>query len=192
MARESILGIDLSLRALGLFACPIDYDGNWSRANAVTLGVDLPKGASAIQYVERLRMLTVDVVEFAYRNAVTIAFVESYAFDMTTMAHSLGEIGGVIKLALWKEKRIEVKTANQNSARKLVFGRCPPKGMTQSQRKAWLFEPLKLAGLPVGDHNQGDAAVVAVFGMHELGIPTIGGLLGEPEVKAKRSRKKAA
>jgi hypothetical protein len=185
----AVLGIDASLRALGLFVCPLDWDLQPSRCAAYTLGVDLPKDATATQYVERLRMLSVDIVKVAYMHHVTECFIESYAYGMKTAAHSLGEIGGVIKLDLWREKRIAVQTANQGAARKFVYGMTPPRGMKDVQRKAWLFEPIRLAGLPVEDHNQSDAAVVAMYGLSELGAPTFCHLLGEPEVKAKRARK---
>jgi Holliday junction resolvasome RuvABC endonuclease subunit len=192
MRPESILGIDASLRALGAFVIPCDWDMRPERCKGYTLGVDLPKNASPQQLVERLRMLSVDLVTIVHKHNVRHVWIESYAYGMNTAAHSLGELGGVIKVDLWRETRIVVETGNQSAARKFVYGQMPPRGVGDAQRKAWLFEPLKLAGLPVADHNQSDAAVQALFGADLLGIPVPCNLLGPAEPKAKRSKKARA
>jgi hypothetical protein len=189
---DVVLGIDLSLVGLGLCAIPTDWDLNMKRVRAVTLTYPLPKGATTRQLMERLRALSLDVRTFAIRVGARMAWIESYAYSMSSMAHSLGELGGVVKLELWRECGLDVQIANQSSARKLMYGRMPPRGMTQTQRKGWLLEPLKLAGAPVEDHNQGDALVVANYGLSELGAPCLAQLLGLPEEKPKRKRARAA
>jgi len=185
---DVILGIDLSLRGLALFACPVDWDMRWERTKAVTLSVPLRKDATQREQIDRLRMLALDVRTFAIRVGTTHAVVESYAFNMSTMAHSLGELGGVVKLELMRECGIVCGVVNQSSARKFVYGQCPPRGMTDTARKRWLLEPLLMAGAKLEDHNQGDACVVTQFALSDFGAPCLSNLLGEPEVK-KRAKK---
>lgn len=204
MREPAVLGVDLSLRGLGLFVCPLGWDMCWERCSAETLGVDLPKGATEQQRVMRLRDLMLDVRTFAVYHAVRHVFVESYAYGMNTSAHSLGELGGVVKLELLRElPGVTIATANQGAARKLVFGCAPPKGLTDKARKAWVLEPLLLAGAKLRDHDQGDALVACHWGLAQLGAPHLQNLLGSPEhfealrkqaarEKAKAKRRKAA
>lgn len=184
------MGIDLSLRGLGVAVIPAAWDLDPRRAKAHTLGLDLKRDASPAERVERLEKLVNDVSECVRHYGVTHAWVESYAFNQTSMAHSLGEIGGAVKLDLYRRFRIVVQTANQTRARHLVYGQLPPRGITDKQRKAWLLEPLRLAGLTLDDHNQGDAFVAVSFGLLELGAPALTNLLGPAPKKPKAPRKR--
>ena len=172
---DVVLGIDLSMRGLGLCAVPTDWDRDFRRVRAITLAVPLRKDATIREQIERLGSLSSDVRTWAGRACATHAFVESYAYGMTTMAHTLGELGGVIKLEL-SRAGLQVAASNQSSARKLLYGRTPPRGITGTQRKAWLYEPLRLCGLPLVDHDQGDAFCAANWGLSELGAPCLAGL----------------
>lgn len=185
---DVVLGIDLSLVGLGLCAIPTGWDRDVRLIRSVTLTYPLRKAATTREHVERLRALSMDVRTWAIRMGVTHAFMESYAYSMATMAHSIGELGGVVRLELLRERNLDVQFANQSSARKFMYGRIPPRGLTQTQRKAWLLEPLKLMGAPVEDHNQGDALVVANYGLSELGAPCLAHILGTPEEKPKAKR----
>lgn len=188
---DVVLGIDLSLRGLGLCAVPTDWDLDPRRVRAVTLAVPLRKDATTREQVERLRSLALDVRTWAVRVGATRAWVESYAFNMAHGAHYLAELGGVVKLELMRECGLDIAVANMSSARKLLYGRIPPRGIPQAQRKAWLLEPLRLAGLQLDNDNEGDAFCVANWGLSELGAPCFAQLLGVPEAKPKRRRKAA-
>ncbi len=187
-----VLGIDLSLVGLGLCAIPTTWGYDRGRIRAVTLSYPLHKGATTREQVKRLHVLSRDVAKFARSVGATHAWMESYAFSRNTMAHSLGELGGVVRLGLAIACRLDVQFANQGSARKLVYGQCPPRGMSDTERKAWLLEPLLRAGLKLDDHNQGDAAVVAMWGLNALGAPCLDYLVGAPPSQMKRPRRKAA
>lgn len=187
-----VLGMDLSLVGFGLCAIPTTWGYDRGNVRAITLTYPLPRGASTRDQVERLRVLARDVEKFARQVGATHAWMESYAFSMNTMAHTLGELGGVVRLGLAVNCNLDVKFANQGTARKLVYGQTPPRGMTQTERKRWLLEPLERAGLVLEDHNQGDAAVVAMYGLNELGAPCLANLVGPPPSQLKKKRSKAA
>ena len=196
MRPESAMGIDASLRGLALAVAPLGWDRDPKRVTCHTLSVPLKRDATTRDKVERLRMLALDVRTIAVRYNVRHAFVESYAFGMNTAAHSLGELGGVLKLELWRECQLLVETVHQHHARKLVYGTTPPRTvngvkLTDAQRKAWLLEPLRAAGFELADHNQGDAVTTLMGGFERLGVPVISNLLGVEE-KPKRSKRKAA
>ena len=92
-----------------------------------------------------------------------MAFIEGYAFSLRTSAHSLGELGGVVRLELVRAG-IEIRTANMSAARKLLLGKCPRKGA-----KVAACEALTAAGGRFDTLDESDAAVCVNWGLAELG-----------------------
>lgn len=97
-----IVGLDLSLTATGV----ADPDG------ARTIKIPLPPKATDAQRVERLHKLTC-AIDVATRNA-DVVVLEGYGYGSvrtsdgngrslnTSHAHSLGELGGVVKVCLYQ------------------------------------------------------------------------------------------
>lgn len=84
-----IIGLDLSLTATGL-ALPDD--------SLETIRVKLPEHALEERRVERLRDLCA-LIDRRTRDS-DMAVLEGYAYSRSGAAHSLGELGGVVKVCL--------------------------------------------------------------------------------------------
>lgn len=158
----SILGLDLSLQAAAAVACPLNWDGQWSRVRSVVVGEPLHRDATDAERARRTETIAARLVDFAQATGATVAFIEGYAFSMRSSAHSLGELGGVVRLELVRAG-IELRTANMGTARKLLLGECP-KGAKVAVTKA-----LRAAGASFATLDEYDAMTCANFGLSEFG-----------------------
>jgi len=121
-----IAALDLSLRGAGLVAMPLDWAGDWSRVAHATICHKLPREPREADRIGRLVRVSGDVVEFVERHQCTIAAIEQYAFHaLHSHAHSLGELGGVVKVLLTTRVGITVEPVQAASARKLILGKLP-------------------------------------------------------------------
>ena len=197
MNARVVLGLDLSVRALGLCAVESTWDLRWDRTRACTLEVPLTADEIGRAHTLRLMALARDVRVFAVRVGATDVWAEDIGFfDRTRIksAIQLAELRSAVRVELERECGLTLRFVQSSSARKLLYGVQPPKGLSYGQRKAWLLEPLRLAGAPFEDDAQGDAFCVANYALSELGAPCLAHILGTPELKpkAKRMRKVAA
>ena len=81
------MGIDLSLTSTGVCIS----------GNAFSIG-------SKAKGVRRLDEISTVIMERARESLVDIVAIEGYSFgSRNSQAHSIGELGGVVRLALWKE-----------------------------------------------------------------------------------------
>lgn len=90
-----IVGLDLSLTSTGFARISNPPDGNFVNS-AITVPKDLPR-------TERLMLIATEILEKTQPN--DIFFIEDYAYGSQKGANSLpllGELGGVIKLLLWR------------------------------------------------------------------------------------------
>ena len=145
MPADLIVGLDLSYGGLGACAVPVDFashgDVNWSRMVFKTMEEQTVSiGAREI--------LARDVRTFirSFGGAVKAVWAE----DVPRSGHqiiALAKLAAIVELDLLRDLGIELQFANQSSARLLMFGRGrAPEGLTKTQRKAWVTEPLALAG----------------------------------------------
>jgi len=159
-----VLGLDLSLRATGMVAVPLDWGQDWSRVSVAEVGHGLPKDAGPAERVERLVTIRNAVLEFAHEHRVHQAWIEQYAFTaIKSQAHSLGELGGIVMVSL-HQLGVALHVVPPASARQLL-GKAPRK-----DAKQWAAARLRDAGAPhtwTGD--QLDAFAVANWGLAELG-----------------------
>lgn len=165
VGNNMILGLDLSTRAAGAIAVPPDWDGDWSLVHHKTVGLPLPRGASEYDRINRCRIIAASLRDFATKHGVTTAWFESYAFSQRTAAHSLGELGGIVRLSMIK-RDIQIGVSNMGAARKLLCGHIPrgtnPKKVVQAT--------LDAAGAPTEVLASGDlcdAYVCANWGLSE-------------------------
>jgi len=127
------------------------------------------------------------------RNGVVEVWIEGYAFRQNQSAHTLAELGGVVRLELVRAG-IEVRTAMMQTARKLLLGKLPPrrkKGETKEKgasAKDVVEATLKAAGAAFATLDECDAFVCANLGLSERG----GFFYGQYEPKAPRKSRKAA
>ncbi len=158
-----LLGLDLSLTASAGVAVPLDWDGQWRRVATLVVGEDLRRDCSDEMRARRTETIATRIVTFAKSRRATVAFIEGYAYSMLTSSHSLGELGGVVRLELVRAG-IELRTANMSTARKLLLGKCPKKGAKVAASNA-----LIAAGGRFDTLDESDAMVAANFGLSELG-----------------------
>lgn len=176
---DVVLGLDLSLSGLGMCAVPAAWDLRRELVRAKTLAMALPMGASNRDHTRRYAALARDVRTWAIYVGATHVWIEDVQhFPRKRMRQGiqLVELRAAVRLELEWECGLDVEFVAAREARTLLYGRDVPRGLDEATRKAWLFEPLKLCGLPLDDHNQGDAFAVANYGLSELGAPCLAGL----------------
>ena len=179
----TVIGLDLSLNAAAAVAVPLSWDGQWSRVRSRVVGEPLRRDATDEERALRTETIASKIVAFALRESASVAYIEGYAFSLRTSAHSLGELGGVVRLALLRAG-IGIKTSNMGTARKLLLGACPKKGA-----KLAVTVALRASGAHFKTLDEYDAMVCANLGLSEIGGYCF---CQAPEAKKRRSGKAAA
>lgn len=130
---RNLVGLDLSTSAAAAVAVPTDWDGNWQRVQSVVVGNPKPARMkpeqlrewdtedARIQRAERIAQL---LGNFCRGVGASEAWIESYAFNLHTSAHTLGELGGIVRLELMRAG-IALQVAQMSTARKLLLGHVP-------------------------------------------------------------------
>lgn len=156
-----LMGLDLSATAAAACAVPLDWDGQWQRVRTHVVGLPLPRDASDWDRAMRCEAIARALVAFAHEHGVSEAWIEGYAFGQRTAAHTLAEVGGVVRLELVRAG-ITIRTANMSTARKLLLGKVPRKGAKEAcHRTLWA------AGSPPWTLDESDAFVCANLGLSE-------------------------
>lgn len=138
-----VIGLDLSLRFTCCVAVPGGWKQDWSKVRTMRTGESLRKDAPEWERVRRLVRIEADVVEFIRSVRGTHAVIEQYAYTAEfSHAHSLGELGGAIKVALQRDLNISFECVAPASARKLL-GKQP-----RANPKEWSARRLLAAGAP--------------------------------------------
>lgn len=127
------------------------------------VGEKLRKEASDAERARRTETIAARLVAFARSTGATKAFIEGYAYGLKTSAHSLGELGGVVRLELVRAG-VELVTVPMQTARKLLLGKCPKQGA-----KVAVAEALRAAGARFEGLDESDAFAVLNWGMSEVG-----------------------
>ena len=158
-----VLGLDLSLTGTGLCVIPADWGCNWDKCITAKLGATLDHGASLSDELVRLDEIRSGVLRFCADHYVTHVWVEQYAFSARqSRSHALGEVGGVVKLALHR-RSMPLQTVVVSQARS-ILGKVPRKDSKVHTRAL-----LTAMGAPVAwDGDEADAFVVANWGLSEL------------------------
>lgn len=156
-----LMGLDLSATRAAACAVPLDWDGEFRRVCTHIVGEGLPRDASDEQRARRCERIAGELVAFARTCGVHEAWLEGYAYSRNTAAHTLAEVGGVVRLELVRGG-IAIHTANMSSARKLLLGKLPAKGAKHAAHAA-----LHAAGSPAWSLDEADAFVCANLGLSE-------------------------
>jgi hypothetical protein len=165
-----VLGVDLGTRVTAAVLVPLDWAGDWTRVQHVTCGEPLGRDATDAQRARRteaIARLVVDLAESS-RWVRIVAYIESYGYSQRTAAHTLGELGGVVRLELLR-RAVELRTANMGSARKFLLGKVPRKGQDAKEE---IRVTLRAAGAPADPFESldvCDAFTAANWGLAELG-----------------------
>jgi hypothetical protein len=127
MARQVFMGIDASLRSLGLCVVPFDWNGDFEKVQRCTLGLDAPPNATPRQLIERMIALAQDVRRFAKAHGVTdVCFEDSLTRDAYQIK-ALAKLTAYIEKELAEHLGLFAVPVNQSSARKYFLGALPSK-----------------------------------------------------------------
>lgn len=144
-----IVGLDLSLTATGV-ATP-------SGPCLVTPGKR--RGMERLQYI-RERVLSL-------AGGAELVVIEGYSYhSRSSRAHKLGELGGVVRLALWEEG-IPYLDVPPSSLKRFATG------SGNASKGLVLVEAVKRLGYPGADDNEADALWLREIGRHILGQDTV-------------------
>jgi hypothetical protein len=160
------MGMDLSLTGAAAVVVPECWDVTlWGHLDSVVAGRPLPDDADPRDRVERVVHIAARMLAMARHHDVKHVYVEDYAFGAVSRAHAIGEGGGAVKAALYSSLGLVTIPVVGSRARKLMFGKLPREGV-----KGWVQARLGEAGAPPGwTEDEGDAFVVANYGLSELG-----------------------
>lgn len=183
-----IAGLDLSLRFTCGAAVPGDWGFDWSKVETMRSGESLRKDAADYEKICRLEYIEADVVTFLKRVRATHVFIEQYAYTSDhAHAHSIGELGGVIRMACQRDLKLPVVVVSEATARTLL-GVQPRK-----DRKEWAARQLLAAGAPhdwIGEAadkwGKFDAFEQANFGLSLHGGQAL--IMRAPDVPRARKR----
>jgi hypothetical protein len=100
-------------------------------------------------------------VAFAGLHGVSGYWLEGYVYSQRTASHTLGEVGGVVRLEFVRAG-VAIHTANMSTARKLLLGKLPGKGAKYAAHAA-----LHAAGSRAWSLDQADAFVAVNLGLSE-------------------------
>lgn len=180
-----LVGLDLSMRGLGLVAVPLSWDLDWKRVRFKSLEYKLRKDATTVEEVTRLKALSRDVRKWCLDVGATEVWAEHLAAHQGFSVVQLAELRAAVRLRLWASQ-FDVKFVPEMTARKLLLGWVPAK-----DRKAHVVEALKIAGDPFDYDDERDAFAIANYALHEHGAPCLHDLLGPKPVKPKAPRTRA-
>lgn len=180
------MALDLSLSAAGMVAVPVDWNGDFSRIQKATTGETVPLGSLEVRHLGRLHRISSEIVAFCERHHCTHAVCEGYSYGSKFGRERLGEIGGVVKLALLTRAGVEFEEpVPPKAGRKLLLG-AEPKGNPKAVVRKFFVS----RGLPSGwTEDELDALVTANFWIRRHGHPGF----ETPVVQvAKKTRRRAA
>lgn len=151
-----IVGLDLSLTGTGVtLLCP-DVPEVYE---SVTL-------KNKLRSLERLAYIESTIMAKVKEAGVSLAVIEGYAFStVDSQKHSLGELGGVVKLALWRAgvellivpaTSLKKWTTTKGNADKILMG----------------ITIFKHTGAQFEDDNQADSYCLAMLGAQYKGYDT--------------------
>lgn len=124
MARQVFLGIDASLRSLGLCVVPSEWGGDFEKVSRMTLGIKLAEDATAKERIEGMIALAADVRRFAQSLGVTHACFEDSLPGFAVSGKLLTKLIAYIERELW-QLGLFAEPVNQSSARSYFLGGLP-------------------------------------------------------------------
>jgi Holliday junction resolvasome RuvABC endonuclease subunit len=159
----NILGVDLSLTSTGI------------SANGKTGTITTPaKGP------ERLSIISLAVLDAVIDNSIQLVAIEGYSFaSRNSQAHSIGELGGVVRTRLWERNipyidipptcRAKFATGKGNAAKTEVMSSISAKtGLVFSGKgaddmcDAWILEEMCRTRIGISDYTWSAAQLSAL------------------------------
>ena len=147
-----VLGLDPSLTSFGVAEATFPGDGSWL-VETTTWTPDSLRGQERLRWFHERALRRLD------RFQPHMVVLEGYAYAKGNYAHQIGELGGVIRLAL-DMRGIVPLVVPPAKLKKFVTG----KG--NSGKDLMLLEAYKRFGLDVQTSDEADAASLAIFGQY--------------------------
>jgi Holliday junction resolvasome RuvABC endonuclease subunit len=158
-AARAMAGLDLSPTAATACAVPPNWRGDWTKVRTHVVGYQLGKAATDVARALRTRVIASELLAFLLDYGATEAWIEGYAFSRNQQAHTIAEVGGVVRLAL-VEAGIILRTANVGTARKLLLGNVP-----KADPKGAVYRALGQAGAGFATKDESDAYAALNLGL---------------------------
>jgi len=130
---ETVIGLDLSLRAAAACAIPLKWNQDMTRIRTMVIGHGVTQGDEEGR-LDRLDAISSKIGDFCVDNRAKVVALEEYAFSQgQAHAHSIGEVGGVVKLEIRRRLEITPQPIFSPTARKTLLQWLPsvrgkPKG----------------------------------------------------------------
>lgn len=146
--KVTVMGIDASLTATACVTLEYrpDTPGEMIPANLEIKTVK--RGVERLLYIERL------VMEEIERYKPSLVVLEGYAYNATNQAHQIGELGGVLRRALYLAK-VNLKEIPPAKVKKFATG----KG--NAPKEQVMLAVLRRWGWPAGSTHEADAYTLA-------------------------------
>lgn len=159
-----IIGLDLSLTSTGVSLC-----GNTSIISTKSRGA------------ERLHVVSSEIISLCSEHSVDCVIIEGYSFaSRNSQAHSIGELGGAVRMRLWEEGipfveipptcRAKFATGKGNAGKSEVVSSVSAKtGIIFSgaggddECDAWLLEQMAISHLGLSKYSWSEASMSALL-----------------------------
>lgn len=142
------LGLDPSLNGTGM--CLLDADGGVLRLETISVGER--RGAERLAFIEER------VLEVLEKSSVLFVAIENYAYDSCSRHFDLGEIGGVLRLLVFK-RHAPMGTVAPAALKKFAVG-------DSTADKEAMLTAARSKGIDARDDNQADAFFLADIARH--------------------------
>lgn len=114
----NIIALDLSLTSTGI-AFP---DGRVSRIIPPNVAIPGTKKTRMIDGMERLHWIRESIIALVLTQHADLVAIENYSFDRVNQSHYIGELGGVVRLALY-DARIPYVDVSPGTIKKFATGK---------------------------------------------------------------------
>jgi Holliday junction resolvasome RuvABC endonuclease subunit len=137
---DYVIGLDLSLTAAAAAAIPRQWTNNLDDVKTMRVGYGLSDIEEEGERMDRLDFIVERIMEFCQQHSPVALGVEEYAYSQgQSRSHALGELGGVVKLAVWKRLHITPLPVVASTARKTLLQKLPNlRGKKKGYLKTWV------------------------------------------------------
>jgi crossover junction endodeoxyribonuclease RuvC len=150
----NIMGLDLSLTSTGY-----------------AMDAEISCISTKFKGPERLSVITKQILHICFNNNIQCVIIESYSFgSRNSQAHSIGELGGCIRMSLWENKipyvdvpptsRAKFATGKGNAGKTEVISAISSKtgkvflgSGADDMCDAWILREMALAHLGISQYN---------------------------------------
>lgn len=166
LRKQTVVGLDLSLTGSAAAAVPRIWSSqDLNAVKTLRVGYNLSNIEDEGERIDRIDFIAERIVEFCQEHHASVVGVEDYAFSQgQSRAHALGELGGVVKLAVWKKLHLTPLPIVASTARKTLLQQLPNlRGKGKGYLKAWVAHNVRRLAGPTANWSEDeiDAFVIA-------------------------------